>query len=118
MAKLVSSLFPVLLLILSMTVFLAQAAPVEQVGSEKIIQLNYYLIDITSGPNATVVPVAGIAGKLWAPNIFGTIYVGDQPLTEGPSAPSPKVGLGSNIIKRRKCHICLLLCYVYKQGVQ
>ncbi|KAK9924559.1 hypothetical protein M0R45_032923 [Rubus argutus] len=92
MAKLMSSLFPVLLLVLSMTAFLAQAAPVEQVGSEKIIQLNYYLIVITSGPNATAIPVAGIAGQLWAPNTFGTIFVADDPLTEGPSASSPRVG--------------------------
>ncbi|KAK9924554.1 hypothetical protein M0R45_032919 [Rubus argutus] len=75
-----------------MTAFLAQAAPVEQVGSETIIQLNYYLIEISSGSNATVVPVAGIAGNLWAPNTFGTILVGDNPLIEGPSPSSPKVG--------------------------
>ncbi|KAK9924556.1 hypothetical protein M0R45_032920 [Rubus argutus] len=92
MAKLTSSLFLVLLLVLSMTAFLAQAAPFEQVGSKKIIQLNYYLIEITSGPNATLVSVAGIAGKLWAPNTFGTIFVGDNLLTEGPSTSSPKVG--------------------------
>ncbi|KAK9924561.1 hypothetical protein M0R45_032925 [Rubus argutus] len=93
MAKLMSSLFLVLLLVLPMTAFSAQAAPVEQVGSEKIIQLTYYATVIRFGPNATVVPVAGIAGKLWASNTFGTIFVGDIPLTVGPSTLSPKVGL-------------------------
>ncbi|KAK9924565.1 hypothetical protein M0R45_032929 [Rubus argutus] len=92
MAKLMSSLFLVLLLVLSMTAFSAQAAPVEQVGSEKIIHLTYYATVIPYGPNATVVPVAGIAGKLWALNTFGTIFVGDVPLTVGPSTYSPKVG--------------------------
>ncbi|KAK9924560.1 hypothetical protein M0R45_032924 [Rubus argutus] len=92
MSKLMSSLFLVLLLVLSMTAFSAQAAPVEQVGSEKIIQLTYYAIGIRYGPNATTVPVAGINGKVWASNTFGTIFVNDLLLTEGPSAYSPKVG--------------------------
>ncbi|PRQ52824.1 putative plant disease resistance response protein [Rosa chinensis] len=87
--KLTPHLSPVFLLVLSVTVFLA---PVEQSGSEKEFEMKYYIMEIQSGPNATVVPGTGIAGKLWSPTNWGTILVCHNPFVEDPSPYSRKVG--------------------------
>lgn len=93
MPKLMSYL-SLLVLVPSVNAFSSQsqASPVEQMGSEKIIQWKYYITEKFNGPNRTVVAVAGIPGRLWAPYTFGTLFVGDNPVTEGPSPYSRKVG--------------------------
>lgn len=91
MPKLMSYL-SLLLLVLSLNAFSSQASPVEQIGSEKIIQWKYYITEKFYGPNATVVAIAGIPGRLWSPYTFGTLIVGDNPVTEDPGPYSRKVG--------------------------
>ena len=54
--------------------------------------LTLFVQDFSSGPNATKIPVAGIAGKLWTSTQFGTIYVGDLIVTETPNLNSTRVG--------------------------
>ena len=68
-------------------------------GTEiKETNITVYLQDKSAGPGTpggldyTVVPVTGIPGKLWAFNSFGTIYCGDEPLTEGGDEGSAPVG--------------------------
>ena len=51
-----------------------------------------YFQDFSGGPNATSIPIAGIAGKLWTFTQFGTVYVTDDTMTEGPSRKSAVVG--------------------------
>ncbi|KAL6135232.1 hypothetical protein ACLB2K_067460 [Fragaria x ananassa] len=51
-----------------------------------------YFQDFSGGPNATSIPIAGIAGKLWTFTQFGTVYVTDDTMTEGPSRKSAIVG--------------------------
>ncbi|XP_004305989.1 PREDICTED: dirigent protein 22-like [Fragaria vesca subsp. vesca] len=79
---------PLLILVLSTTV-LAMASTHHEFKETK---MSMYMHDFTAGPNITDIPVAGIAGKLWVFNQFGTIYVNDDSLTEGPSRNSTAVG--------------------------
>ncbi|KAL6143928.1 hypothetical protein ACLB2K_054623 [Fragaria x ananassa] len=51
-----------------------------------------YLHDFAAGPNITDIPIAGIPGKLWRYDQFGTVYVNDDPITKGPSRNSEVVG--------------------------
>ncbi|OMO66380.1 Plant disease resistance response protein [Corchorus olitorius] len=59
----------------------------------KETKISVYFHDHFSGdPNATDVPVVGLAGKSWAWNQFGTVFVMDDLVTEGPEPTSPTVG--------------------------
>ncbi|XP_031275415.1 dirigent protein 1-like [Pistacia vera] len=53
--------------------------------------MTFYLHDVSEGQNATFFPVAGIPGKLWSSTQFGTVYVHDDPITEGPDPNSAPV---------------------------
>ncbi|XWS22480.1 hypothetical protein CRYUN_Cryun29cG0038500 [Craigia yunnanensis] len=62
------------------------------------IKMSLYFQDNSSGgPNSTVLPVVGLPGKLWTFTQFGTIYVTDDPITEGPDPTSATVGRGQGI---------------------
>ncbi|XP_039154745.1 dirigent protein 2-like [Eucalyptus grandis] len=56
-----------------------------------------YFQDFAAGPNATLIPVAGIAGKLWTFSQFGTVFVTDDFITETPDPNSPMVGQGQGM---------------------
>lgn len=61
-------------------------------------KMSLYFQDISSGgSNATVIPVAGIAGKVWWFTQFGTIFVTDDPITETPDPKSASVGRAQGI---------------------
>ncbi|KAK6919390.1 Dirigent protein [Dillenia turbinata] len=60
--------------------------------SPQLTNMVVYVQDKTSPPNATEVPVAGIAGNLWSFTSFGTIYVIDDDLTTTVDRNSPQVG--------------------------
>ena len=83
-----------LVLVLFMTTFSGIAS-----GSKEFKETNMsmYLHDFISGPNVTDIPVAGVAGKLWTFSQFGSFYVTDNPLTEGPSLHSPAVGRAQGV---------------------
>ena len=81
-----------LILVLSTTVSGLSAMASTTHHDFKETQLSLYMHDFTAGPNLTDIPVAGIAGKLWVFNQFGTLYVNDESLTEGPSRDSAVVG--------------------------
>ncbi|PRQ52757.1 putative plant disease resistance response protein [Rosa chinensis] len=83
-----------LVLVLSMTTFSAIASSSKEY---KETHMSMFLQDFLTGPNVTDIPVAGVAGKLWAFNQFGTLYVNDNPLTEGPSPQSAEVGRAPGI---------------------
>lgn len=57
----------------------------------------YFQDNSSGGPNSTVVPVTGLAGKLWSFTEFGTVFVTDDPITEGPDPKSATVGRGQGI---------------------
>ncbi|KAL5573364.1 hypothetical protein UlMin_022961 [Ulmus minor] len=73
-------------LTLSLALFLAQARDLKET------QMSLYFQDISAGPNATVLPIAGIAGKQWTFTQFGTVYVTDDPITETPDPNSKPIG--------------------------
>ncbi|PON68688.1 Disease resistance response protein [Parasponia andersonii] len=76
-----------LVLVLALAIiFLAQAKELTET------QMSLYLQDIAAGPNATLTPIAGIAGKLWTFTQFGTVYVTDDPITETPDPNSALIG--------------------------
>ncbi|XP_041003108.1 dirigent protein 22-like [Juglans microcarpa x Juglans regia] len=78
------------LLVLAATIYLAKAND-HQLTETK---LSLYAQDFSAfgSPNATVIPVAGIAGKAWTFTQFGTLYVSDDTLTETADPKSLKVG--------------------------
>ncbi|KAL3754461.1 hypothetical protein ACJRO7_001660 [Eucalyptus globulus] len=56
-----------------------------------------YFQEFAAGPNATLIPVAGIAGKLWTFSQFETVFLTDAFITEMPDPDSPMVGRGQGI---------------------
>ncbi|XP_050369339.1 pterocarpan synthase 1-like [Argentina anserina] len=88
----------VFLLVLPITAFSAQVAPVGQYGYEKELEFKYYIIESGSGPNATTIPVAGVAGENWSPATWGTIEVSNPLLVEYPSPYSRKVGESRGLV--------------------
>ena len=84
--KRVTNLF--LVLVLATVTYLAKAADLNET------QLSLYFQDISAfgNPNATVIPVAGIAGKAWTFTQFGTVFVTDDYITETSDPNSPEVG--------------------------
>ncbi|XP_062176078.1 dirigent protein 1-like [Alnus glutinosa] len=86
--KRVTSLF--LVLVVATAIYLAKAAD----HNLKETNLSLYFQDISafSAANATVIPVAGIAGKAWTFTQFGTVFVTDDFITESADPNSPEVG--------------------------
>ncbi|KAM5580603.1 dirigent protein 1-like [Rosa sericea] len=79
MSKLTQQSLLLLLLDLVFARSLAEASDLKET------QLVLYFQDFTAGPNTSSIPVAGIAGKLWTFTQFGTIYVTDDTMTQGPN---------------------------------
>ncbi|KAL5573370.1 hypothetical protein UlMin_022967 [Ulmus minor] len=63
--------------------------PNEALKETKIV---FFLQDVSSGSNATVVPVTGITGKPWSFRSFGTIFAVDDPITQTPDRKSTPIG--------------------------
>ncbi|OMO66375.1 Plant disease resistance response protein [Corchorus olitorius] len=81
----------IVILVIFMVMFSIQAKADDHQLRET--RLSGYFHDYSSvGPNATTGPVVGFPGKLWRYDQFGTIYVFDDPMTEGPEPTSPKLG--------------------------
>ncbi|XP_024178981.1 pterocarpan synthase 1 [Rosa chinensis] len=64
----------------------------------KETKLSLYFQDFSAGPNTSAVPIAGIAGKLWRVDQFGTVIVTDDRLTVAPSPKSATVGRGQGLV--------------------
>ncbi|KAF2292227.1 hypothetical protein GH714_017547 [Hevea brasiliensis] len=82
-----SSFFLALLFLVAIS---ASSAETQQQLTE--IKMSLYFQDVSSGPNATTIPVAGIATKHWTFTQFGTIFITDEPITETPDPNSAPVG--------------------------
>ncbi|XP_039033637.1 dirigent protein 1-like [Hibiscus syriacus] len=64
----------------------------------KETNMSVYFHDYSSdGPNSTVRAVVGFPGKPWSLTQFGTLFVSDDPITEGPDSGSAPVGRGRGI---------------------
>ncbi|KAI9073015.1 hypothetical protein K1719_045048 [Acacia pycnantha] len=70
-------------------------SPWEVSGEQNLV---FFLQDVTTGPNATVAAVAGVKGKDWSYTTFGSIYVVDDPVTEGPNKNSAPVGRAQGLL--------------------
>jgi len=84
--KRVTNLF--LVSVVAIAIYLAKAADLKETN------LSSYVQDISApdADNATVIPVAGIAGKAWTFTQFGTVFVTDDFITESADPNSPEVG--------------------------
>ncbi|EEF37552.1 dirigent protein 22 [Ricinus communis] len=82
---------------LAILFLLAITASIARAQQAKEIKMSLYFQDISSGPNATVIPVAGIAAKHWTFTQFGTIFVTDEPITETADPNSAPVGRAQGI---------------------
>ncbi|XP_052137172.1 dirigent protein 23-like [Oryza glaberrima] len=73
---------------------LAVTAAAEAAGQQKETRMRVYWHDVVTGPNSTVAKVADAPTSRASATVFGTVYVIDDPLTDGPSltAPSRLVG--------------------------
>ncbi|KAK8524857.1 hypothetical protein V6N13_015855 [Hibiscus sabdariffa] len=64
----------------------------------KETRMSVYFHDYSSGgPDSTVRAVVGFPGKSWNLAQFGTLFVSDDPITEGPDSESTPVGRGRGI---------------------
>lgn len=90
-----TKLFFFLLMLLLLLLFVSKA---EAQRRQETTNISFYLQDVATGPNATVVPVTGISGKNWSFTTFGTIFVIDDPLTQTPERNSNKVGRAQGML--------------------
>ncbi|MQM14792.1 hypothetical protein Taro_047725 [Colocasia esculenta] len=61
-------------------------------AEKKTTQLHFYFQEISAGPNPSVVLVAKANTTDASPSSFGSVFVADNPLTEGPELTSKPVG--------------------------
>lgn len=59
--------------------------------------MTLYFQDWSAGPNATVIPITGLPGRLWSFFSFGTIFCTDDPITEGLDKASPEIARAQGI---------------------
>ncbi|KAL3509803.1 hypothetical protein ACH5RR_029204 [Cinchona calisaya] len=59
--------------------------------------MSMFFQDFAAGPNATVAAVAGIPGKPRRFLEFGSVFVTDDPITEGIELLSPQIARGQGI---------------------
>ncbi|XP_056177536.1 dirigent protein 22-like [Syzygium oleosum] len=76
--------------------------PVHYYSSEATLppqttEMVLYFQDFASGANFTLIPVEGIAGKLWTFSQFGMVFVTDDFITKTPNQDSPMVGRGQGM---------------------
>ncbi|PON62215.1 hypothetical protein TorRG33x02_279890, partial [Trema orientale] len=79
--KVSTSSFLIVLVIALAIILVSQANELTETQS------SLHLQDISAGPNATVIPIAGIAGKLWTFAQFGTVFVTDDPIYNRNAGP-------------------------------
>ncbi|KAF7848272.1 hypothetical protein BT93_L2138 [Corymbia citriodora subsp. variegata] len=94
---LTASTFSRFLLLLSLSILMHCFSSQATVQPPWTTEMVLYFQDFAAGPNATLIPVAGIAGKLWTFSQFGTVYVTDDFITETPDPNSPLVGRGQGM---------------------
>ncbi|XP_048434686.1 pterocarpan synthase 1-like [Pyrus x bretschneideri] len=80
------------------TLFQAMLISLAKAQSPRETTTVFYLQDLASGPNATVVPITGIQGKPQSFTSFGTIFAIDDPITETPDKRSTQVGRAQGIL--------------------
>ncbi|MBA0785577.1 hypothetical protein Gotri_025411 [Gossypium trilobum] len=82
-------------------VMLLQFASTILAADDKVViketKMTVYLHDYAGGPNATFLPMVGFPGKLWSLTQFGTLFVSDDLITQGPELTSPMLGRGQGI---------------------
>ncbi|GLJ47913.1 hypothetical protein SUGI_1011640 [Cryptomeria japonica] len=81
--------------VLTMIIFASQpteTAAKLKVGKEKITNLQFYLHEFFAGQNATVVLLARASSTNTSTSFFGSVWVFDNPMTEGTEPTSKLLG--------------------------
>uniref|UniRef100_A0A0E0MD45 Dirigent protein n=1 Tax=Oryza punctata TaxID=4537 RepID=A0A0E0MD45_ORYPU len=60
-------------------------------GQQKETRMRVYWHDVVTGPNSTVAKVAEAPTSRASSTVFGTVYVIDDPLTDGPNLTSSRL---------------------------
>lgn len=87
--------FSSLLLLLVLVLVLISLAKAQR-PTETIVE--FYLQDLASGSNATVVPITGIKNKPLSFNSFGTIFAIDDPITQTSDRNSTEIGRAQGML--------------------
>ncbi|KAA3479289.1 dirigent protein 1-like [Gossypium australe] len=85
-----------LVLGISMVMFTIPAGKADD-GLKQTIMSVYFHDHSSGSPDSTARAVVGFPGKLWNLTQFGTLFVSDDPVTEGPDPESAPVGRGQGI---------------------
>lgn len=85
-----------LIFLLTLTMLCIYPTKAQRLNQTNLV---FFFHDFTStGPNATVVPVIGITGRVWSFATFGTIFAIDDPITETPNRNSEQVGRAQGML--------------------
>ncbi|OAY53457.1 hypothetical protein MANES_04G164300v8 [Manihot esculenta] len=85
---------------------------------EKMTRLHFYFHDIPSGSNPTAVLIAGPSSKM--ANRFGSTFIMDDPLTEGPEATSKLVGRAQGLYSLASQHdmgLLVVMNFAFVEGM-
>ncbi|KAL4187841.1 hypothetical protein AMTRI_Chr09g40850 [Amborella trichopoda] len=88
-------------------------------GQPKVSHLHFYFQGVLTGPNPTSVLVAELNSTQASPTSFGSIYVHDDLLTEGPNLTSKLIGTvqGIEVVSSQtELSVTMALNFVFTDG--
>ncbi|ERN13407.1 dirigent protein 22 [Amborella trichopoda] len=89
------------------------------IGQPKVSHLHFYFQGVLTGPNPTSVLVAELNSTQASPTSFGSIYVHDDLLTEGPNLTSKLIGTvqGIEVVSSQtELSVTMALNFVFTGG--
>ncbi|KAI4310643.1 hypothetical protein MLD38_035606 [Melastoma candidum] len=87
--------------------------------TEKLTQLHFYFHDTISGPNITSIKVAEAPTTSSSETFFGSVYMADDPLTEGPDICSKLLGRAEGTFmsaSQEEVAFLMVFNYVFLEG--
>ncbi|KAJ9190598.1 hypothetical protein P3X46_001783 [Hevea brasiliensis] len=85
---------------------------------EKMTRLNFYFHDVLSGSSPTAILIAGPSSKM--ANKFGSTFMIDDPLTEGPEPTSKLVGRAQGMYSLASQHdigLLMVMDFAFVEGM-
>ncbi|GLJ04905.1 hypothetical protein SUGI_0006050 [Cryptomeria japonica] len=86
---------------------------------EKVSNLEFYFHDRVSGKSVTAVEVASAPSTKTSATSFGSLFVMDDPITEGPEPTSKLVGRAQGLYAsagQEEVHLLMAVTYVFQGG--
>ncbi|KAL4187893.1 hypothetical protein AMTRI_Chr09g41300 [Amborella trichopoda] len=88
-------------------------------GQPKVRHLHFYFHEVGKGSNPTPILVAEANSTKTSPTSFGSVYVADDPLTEGPNLTSKLIGRAQGIqaaCSKTEFSLIMALNFVFTDG--